>query len=323
MHLQKIFLSLTGVTLLLLGCGGLTFIVEPSPTITPEPTLTASLLPSPTDTATVTAALSPTDTPTTPPSETPLPTFTSTPTLEPQWYVQGPGEVIVPILLYHHIALHQSENIYYVSPDAFERQMYLLHQWGYKTISVELLVNAIEQGAELPPKPIMLTFDDGSESIVTNALPIMQKYNFTGTAYIVYNYVGIQNYMNPDQIRELYASGWEIGSHSLSHADLTQRSDRQMDEIVESRRKLQSLFGVPILSFSYPFGAYDEDSVYYAHYAGYIAAMGLGNESLQGSKNLFYLYRQAVKGSDDLRTFALLLPWREDLENLAAITIVP
>ena len=300
-------------------------ILEPSPTLAIDPTQTASPLPSPTETATVIRTPSPTDTPTTPPSETPSPTstFTPAPTLEPQWYIQGPGQVIVPILLYHHIALHQSENIYYVSPDAFERHMYLLHKWGYKSISVELLVNAIKQGAELPPKPIILTFDDGSESIYTNALPIMQKYNFTGTAYIVYNYVGIQNYMNPDQISELYASGWEIGSHSLSHADLTQRSDRQMDEIVESRRKLQSLLGVPILSFSYPFGAYNEDSVYYAHYAGYIAAMGLGNESLQGNKNLFYLYRQAVKGSGDLRTFALLLPWREDLDNLPALTIVP
>ena len=299
--------------------------VEPSPSIMMEPTLTASPLPSPTQTATATPTPSPTDTPTAPPLKTPLPTFTFTltPTLEPQWYIQGPGEVIVPILLYHHVALLQSENLYYIAPDAFERQMHLLHEWGYRTISVELLVNAIKEGAELPPKPIILTFDDGSETIYTNALPIMQKYNFTGTAYLVYNYVGTQNYMNPDQIRGLYASGWEIGSHSLTHADLTERSDRQRDEIVESRRKLQSLLGVPILSFSYPFGAYDEDSVYYAHYAGYIAAMGLGNVSLQGNKNLFYLYRQAVKGSDDLRTFGLLLPWREDLENLPAITIVP
>ena len=290
-----------------------------------EPTLTTSPLPSPTQTATVTATPTPTDTPTPPPSETPLPTFTftPTPTLELQWYIQGPGEVIVPILLYHHVALHQSENIYYIAPDRFERQMHLLYEWGYTTISVELMVRALKEGAALPPKPIILTFDDGGETIYTNALPILQKYGFTGTVYIVYNYVGTQNYMNPDQIRGLYASGWEIGSHSLSHADLTERSDRQMDEIVESRRKLQSLLGVPILSFSYPFGAYDEDSVYYAHYAGYIAAMGLGNESLQGNKNLFYLYRQAVKGSDDLRTFALLLPWREDLENLPALTIVP
>lgn len=268
---------------------------------------------------------SPTDTPTAPPSETPIPTFTFTPvpTLEPQWYIQGPGEVIVPILLYHHIAILQSENLYYVSPDMFERQMHLLYEWGYTTISVELLVNAIKHGAELPPKPIILTFDDGSESIFTNALPIMQKYNFTGIVYIVYNYVGPRSYMNPDQIRGLYASGWEIGSHSLSHVDLTESPDRQMDEIVESRRKLQSLLGVPILSFAYPFGAYDENSVYYAHYAGYIAALGLGNETLQGNKNLFYLYRQTVKGSDDLKTFALLLPWRENLDNLPAITIVP
>jgi peptidoglycan/xylan/chitin deacetylase (PgdA/CDA1 family) len=290
-----------------------------------ESTPTASPLPSPTQTATATPTLFPTDTPTPPPSETTLPTvtFTSTATLEPQWYLQGPGEVIVPILLYHHVALHQSENLYYVSPDAFERQMHLLHVWGYTTISVELLVNAIKQGTELPPKPIILTFDDGSETIYTNALPIMQKYDFTGTAYIVYNYMSTRNYMNPDQIRGLYASGWEIGSHSLSHTDLTERSDRQMDEIVESRRKLQSLLGVPISSFAYPFGAYDENSVDYARYSGYVAALGLGYESLQSNRNLFYLYRQAVKGSDDLTTFALLLPWREDLDHLPAITMVP
>lgn len=237
--------------------------------------------------------------------------------------MQGPGEIIVPILLYHHVAVHQSEDIYYISPHAFEQQMNLLHTWGYTAISVELLTRAIKEGAVLPPKPVIFTFDDGSETVYTTALPIMQKYNFTGTAYIVHNYVGIPNYMNADQIRRLYASDWEIGSHSLSHANLTERTDRQRQEIVESRRKLQTLLGVPVLSFSYPFGAYDEESVHYAHYAGYIAALGLGNETLQGSKNLFYLYRQAVKGWDDLRTFALLLPWREDLENLPAITVVP
>src|SRR5687768_12323430 len=166
--------------------------VEPSPTIMLEPTLTISPLPSPTQTATLTPIFFPPTTSTPTPSETPLPTFTITltPTLEPQWYMQGPGKVIVPILLYHHVARHQSETVYYIPPDAFERQMDLLHEWGYTTISVELMVRAIKEGAELPPKPILLTFDDGSETIYTNALPIMQKYNFTGTTYIVYNYVG-------------------------------------------------------------------------------------------------------------------------------------
>jgi len=238
--------------------------------------------------------------------------------------MQGPDQVIVPILLYHHIGFSlQNDTVYYVSPDAFDQQMNLLYQWGYKTISVELLVRAIKEGAELPPKPILLTFDDGSETTYTTALPIMQRYNFIGTSYIVYNYIGIRNYMNADQIRALYAAGWEIGSHGLSHMDLTMHPNRQMDEIVESRRRLQTLLGVPVLSFAYPFGAYDKDSLHYVHSAGYIAAMGLGNETLQGNKNLFYLYRQAVNGSDDLRAFALHLPWREDQYDLPALTIVP
>jgi len=237
--------------------------------------------------------------------------------------MQGPGDVIVPILLYHHIGISQNESPYSISPSDFERQMYLLREWGYQTISVELLVRAIKQGAELPPKPIILTFDDGGEGTFTNALPIMQKYGFTGTAYVVYNYVGIGGYMNADQIRSLYASGWEIGSHSISHADLTVRTDRQKDEIVDSRIKLQRLLGVPILTFAYPFGAYNSDSVHYAHFAGYIAAVGLGNETLQGDQNLFYLYRMTVNPNQSLEAFALLLPWRGDLTNLPALTLVP
>ena len=317
-------ISLFGLALL--GCGGLTLIVPVPSTPTIEATLTTASLSSPTQPATVTPIFFPTNTPTFPPSETPLPTSTFAPTLtpEPQWNLQGPGEVIIPILLYHHVGFSlRADNVYYVSPDVFDKQMNLLYQWGYRTISVALLVKAIKEGADLPPKPVLLTFDDGSESTYTTALPIMQRYHFTGICYIVSNYVGITNYMDADQIRMLYASGWEIGSHSLSHIDLTARPDRQEKEIIESRRHLESLLGVPVLSFAYPFGAYDESSLGYVHLAGYIAAVGLGNESLQETKNLFYLYRQAVRGTDDLRTFALRLPWREDVYELPAVTIVP
>jgi peptidoglycan/xylan/chitin deacetylase (PgdA/CDA1 family) len=170
---------------------------------------------------------------------------------------------------------------------------------------------------------VILTFDDGSETTYTTALPIMQRYKFTGASYIVYNYVGITHHMNIEQIRALYSAGWEIGSHALSHTDLTARPDRQRDEIVQSRHQLESLLGVPVLSFAYPFGAYDSDSLHYVHFAGYIAALGLGNETLQGNKNLFYLYRLDVRGTDDIKTFASRLPWRQDQYDLPALTIVP
>ena len=319
----KFLCLISALVLFLIGCGGLEFIVFPTPT--PIPTWTA---PPPSDTPhpTVTPILFPTHSPTIEPSETPLPTLTFTPTLtpEPQPVFQGPGDIIVPILLYHHIGFSlQGETVYYISPEAFDQQMNLLYQWGYKTISVELLVRAIKEGAALPPKPVILSFDDGSETTYTRAMPIMQRYGFTGISYVVLNYLGIPRYMSVDQIRGLHASGWDIGSHGLSHIDLTSRPNRQEAEIVESRRRLERLLGVPVLSFAYPFGAYDDNSLQYAHFAGYIAAMGLGNETVQGNKNLFYLYRQSVRGTDDLNSFALLLPWREDRYDLPSVTIVP
>ena len=322
--MRKLFVSISGFSLLLISCGGLNLIAAPTHTSIPTETTTPS--PSPTETTTVTLTPSPSGTPTLPPSETPLPTFTFTPTLtlEPQWGMQGPGQVIVPILLYHHIGFSlQNDTTYYISPDAFDKQMNLLYQWGYKTISVELLARAITQGAELPPKPVILTFDDGSETVYSTALPLMQRYGFTGTSFIVYNYIGILRYMSADEIKVLYSVGWEIGSHSLSHTDLTTHPKRQTDEIVESRRRLQSLLGIPILSFAYPFGAYNDDSLHNVHYAGYIAALGLGNETLQSDKNLFYLSRQAVTGTEDLNAFSLMLPWRGATNNLPALTIVP
>lgn len=188
--------------------------------------------------------------------------------------------------------------------------MNLLYQWGYKTISAEQLVEAIQRGAQLPNKPILLTFDDGSETVYTDALPIMQKYGFTGTVYIVYNYIGAGLFMGKDQIRELYNAGWEIGSHGISHMELPPRPGKQEDEIVSSRRRLEAYLDVPVRSFAYPFGAYDSNSLQFVKSAGYIAAMGLGDESLQGKENIFYLYRQSVTAKTTLEAFASLLPWR-------------
>lgn len=320
MLLWKRLLPVWMCTIILMSCGGLASTPSPIPAI--APTWTFRPLPSPTQPVTVAPTSSPTDTPTVPPSETPTPSLTPTPAA----YLQGPGAITVPILLYHHIGTSlQGDTVYYVPSGAFERQMDLLYQWGYRTISVELLARAINQGAELPSKPILLTFDDGSETVYTTALPIMQKYGFRGTAYIVYNYMWVPGFMNVDEVRALAAAGWEIGSHSLSHTDLTKHPARHEDEIVRSRQKLESQLGVPVLSFAYPFGAYNKDSLAYVHSAGYVAAMGLAQKSLQSDKNLFYLYRQPVKGTDDLAAFAALLPWQGqgDTLDMSALTIVP
>lgn len=290
-HLMLIILAMS---LLLTACGG-------AAEAAPEPTATGSVPPSPTVTATVTTT----------PTITPMPTISPTPT--PTWVAQGPDAVVVPILLYHRIGASPIDSQYYVPPDKFEAQMKLLHDWEYTVIPVELLVNAIKEGAELPPRPVLITFDDGDISVYTTAFPILQKYGLTGVVYIVGNYMDTEGYMTAEQIKELVDAGWEVGSHSRSHRDLRQlQPEIQRVEIVDARKELQKATGASVDTFAYPFGFMGNTAGSYVHAAGYIAAMGLGFTSDQGKGNLFWLQRRDVKGEYDIKQFADFLPWQGD-----------
>lgn len=293
-------------TLLLTGCNGTVFAADPTATET------ATRLP-PTETATVT--LTPTITP----------TFTPSPTATPTWVVQGPDAVQVPILMYHHIAVSPIDSRYYVPPDRFEDEIRLLHNWEYTPITTTMLVNAIKNGAPLPPRPIIITFDDANEDNYTNAFPIMKKYGMTGVLYLPYDYIGGTGYLTVDEIKEMAAAGWEVGSHSLDHPNLTILDQpRLRAEIVDSRKKLQELLGVPILTFAYPFGDVGSAEVDYVKFAGYIAAMGAtGYTADQGKGNLYVLQRSEIKSSDDAKSFIRFLPWAGDPSFIPTDTPTP
>jgi peptidoglycan/xylan/chitin deacetylase (PgdA/CDA1 family) len=230
----------------------------------------------------------------------------------------------VPIILYHRIDISPINSQYYVPPEKFEAEIKLLHDWEYTTITTEMLVKAITEGADLPPRPIIITFDDGHLNNYTTAFPILQKYGFTGVLYIVGNYMGAEDYMDADQIKEMAAAGWEVGSHSMSHKDLTALNpDLQRMEIVESREKLEAELGVPVLTIAYPFGISNEGVIDYAHFAGYIAGMSLGFTYDQGLSNLYTLQRRDIKGTYDVKQFASFLPWQGDPIYLPTDTPTP
>jgi peptidoglycan/xylan/chitin deacetylase (PgdA/CDA1 family) len=237
---------------------------------------------------------------------------------------QGPDAVVVPILLYHRIAISPIDSQYYVPPEKFEQQMKLLHDWEYTVIPIELLVKSIRESAELPPRPVIITFDDGDISVYETAFPIMQKYGLTGVAYIVGNYMNTEGYMTAGQIKELAAAGWEIGSHSRSHRDLTKlRVPIQRQEIYQARRDLEQATGVQVNTFAYPFGFMNDSVGSQVHAAGYIAAMGLGFTSDQGRSNLFWLQRRDVQGKYDIKQFAAFLPWQGDPAYMPPDTPTP
>jgi peptidoglycan/xylan/chitin deacetylase (PgdA/CDA1 family) len=309
MNHQRFVLILIAA-LLLTGCNGMVFA---SPILTP----TATAIP-----------LTSTGTPIVKPSATQM--IVSTPGLSPTptstWVAQGPDQVKVPILLYHHIAVSPIGSRYYVPPDKFETEIKLLHDWGYSPITTTMLVNSIRAGASLPPRPIIITFDDANEDNYMNAFPIMKKYGFTGVLYLPYDYIGTNGYLTVDQIKEMAAAGWEIGSHSLTHSINFPIMDSATlrAEIVDSRKKLMVLLGLPILTFAYPFGDAPNGAVDYVHFAGYIAGMGAtGYTADQGTGNLFVLQRCEIKGSDDAKSMTRFLPWLGDPSYLPTNTPTP
>lgn len=292
---MQIKLILIGIVILFLaGCSS----VVPAPTATPAPPkVTPSETLSPTPIPTATATLPPTLTP------------TITPTPTPTWVVVGPGEVEAPILMYHNVDTESKSARYNVVPEVFAAQMQALADWGYETITAKQLVAAITKGAPLPPRPIVITFDDGYYGVYEYAFPIMQEHGFVGVAYIVANRLKSHGFMGAPQLDEMIATGWEVGSHSFTHSDLTLDHSIAFDEIFYSRQTLNQALSQEVSTFAYPFGAFDYYLGDRTRKWGYKAGMGLGTHYTHSENTLFYLQRIEVQGGYNIEKFASLLPW--------------
>jgi len=248
------------------------------------------------------------------PTNTSLPTLTSTSTDSPTlvWVFQS-GTITCPILLYHRIEDPPSPNSlaarYYTAPSDFEWQMMSLKNWGYTTIPISVLVEAITNGSLLPTRPIVITFDDGYESVYKNAFPTMQVDGFIGVLYLVGNYIGSDGYMDVGQIQAMTKDGWEIGSHSMTHPHLPAVHDQINEEGGQSKNRIASKIGVGIETFAYPYGEIDSFVVRKIAEYGYKAAVGLGTNYINGMDTLYYLSRIEVRNGTDLAAFEALLPW--------------
>lgn len=252
----------------------------------------------------------PTQTPHPTPTATAVPSPNPTPTVQPTeaWILRGPGALEVPILLYHRILPDEPPSRYTIEPDTFGGQMAYLERLGCQTITLSQMRQAILSGAELPPHAVILTFDDGNEDNFTYAFPIMQRYGFTGTAYLVANRIGSEGFLSRAELREMIAAGWEIGSHSMTHSDLTllDRSEWRR-EILDSRLKLERELDVEVESFAYPFGSFIPDLAGVIEKFGYHTGMGLGKSDVHDIGTIYYLQRLEVLGSMDLDEFAELV----------------
>ncbi len=291
-------------SLLLAGCAGRIQAAAQQPTTGAEGAVQPTRSPSWTPASLITTtpsvpSLTPSLTSTIQPSRTP--TVSPTPTSAQIYYPAG--QVSVPILLYHRIAEGKAANRYEVSLEDFRLQMDFLRQNGYETITPLELAKVILKGGELPLKPVIITFDDGYRSVFDLALPVLNQNGFKGVVYVITGYVGAPTYMNSEQLTVLFANGWEIGSHTVSHEDLVKNPSHAYDQMVGSKLYLENLLGVRELTVAYPYGKADENITRRAARYGYSAGMGLGVSNIHSIETLYFLSRQEIKSDCDLDCF--------------------
>lgn len=183
--------------------------------------------------------------------------------------------VQVPVLTYHRVhtlpAVGQLDLI--VDPATFADELQALQAGGYHTITQAQLFDALYKGAALPPKPVMVSVDDGYVDDVRTILPDLLRFHMVGTFFVITGRTSEPGFLNDDQIRELDRAGMDVGDHTAHHVDLTQITPSQLQtETAGSRRALQAILGHPVYSFAYPFGAENASVVSAVSAAGFSLA---------------------------------------------------
>jgi peptidoglycan/xylan/chitin deacetylase (PgdA/CDA1 family) len=178
----------------------------------------------------------------------------------------------VPILEYHVLGAAPADAPYpdlYVSRPDFHRQMDWLDQHGYEAVTLEQVEDAWYHGGTLPPKPVVLSFDDGYRPDFTYALPELQRHGWAG----VLNLKAEGSDLYESNVRAMIDAGWELAAHTINHLDLTELDAEQLhEEVAGSRAILRREYGVPVDNFCYPSGRYDDTVIAAVRAAGYVGA---------------------------------------------------
>ena len=196
------------------------------------------------------------------------------------------SNIHIPILMYHSIESMPKSTVMrslHVPPRRFRFQMWILKVLGYKGLSMRELKPYLD--GDKDGKVVGLTFDDGYQNILINAAPILKKYNFSATCYIVSESIGTSNtwdlnkkitqrpLMTENEIYKWLGLGMDIGAHTKTHADLTSISaQRVQSEINDSKIDLEGKFKVTISDFCYPFGRFNDLACSITKNSGYLSA---------------------------------------------------
>lgn len=230
----------------------------------------------------------------------------------------------IVFLMYHELELPgrklcQSEPGYvrYILPvEAFREQMVWIKESGWRGLNVS--------GAlRYPPGPsICITFDDGCETDLIAAAPVLRECGFNATFYLTAGFLGTPGYLNAGQVRDLDAQGFQIGCHSMTHRYLSDLAEPDLKrEIVDAKQRIEAIVGHPIQHFSCPGGRYDPRTLQIARQAGFGSVANSQFHSNSAVTSPYELGRVAMLRGLTLERFSTICRgrglWKKRLQHQA------
>src|SRR3989338_593733 len=204
----------------------------------------------------------------------------------------------IPILMYHYVEYVEDKGdktrmSLNTPPFILEEEIKTLAQAGYTFITNKELVDILDGKSKPPQKPVVLTFDDGYRDFYTDVFPILKKYNVKATAYLISGFLNWQNHLTDTQTQEIAQSNLvEIGAHTVHHSWLKGRSLKDItSEVTQSKTMLEEQFKISVVSFAYPFGAFDQPTIDAVKKAGFRSATSTIPGIEQNQQNKYFLYR--------------------------------
>ncbi|MBR7024769.1 MAG: polysaccharide deacetylase family protein [Selenomonadaceae bacterium] len=221
------------------------------------------------------------------------------------------------VLNYHQIA--DTNNPLAVHVNDFETQMKFLVDSGCVTITPDELYGGLNGDIELPPKPVLITFDDGYLDNYTNAFPILKKYGLHATIFIIPAFTSVYpGYMTWEQLKEMEAGGVTIESHTLTHPKLEELPDDEIRlELLNSKNVLEENLGHPVEFLAYPTGTYNLHIAGIAQDLGYKGAFTIKYGVVDKGSNFFALERVPIfnTAQKTMKDFYERIAWRQSFEE--------
>ncbi len=225
----------------------------------------------------------------------------------------------VPILFYHKINHPRPEakiEDLYVTPEDFYRQMRYLKYRGYKTINLYEVVEGLYSGEKLPKRPIVLTFDDGYEDNYTYAFPILKKFSFTATIFLITRDIsGLSGWpdseettkeklLSWDKIKEMADYGIDFQSHTHTHPSLPKLDTQKIkEEILTSKEIIEEKLKKKVDFLCYPYGHFNSQVKQILEENGYRGAVTTKRGVVKEADDPYYLKRIGIKRKHGLLTF--------------------